>query len=135
MSAASDFLENALLNHTLGGAVYNQPANLYIGLFLNVSTNAAANLEAGILTDEVSGGSYTREIMTFAAASGGAASNNATVTFPTATATWGNITHVAIMDTAVAGNVLFYGAVTVAKEILNGDTFQSSTGNLTISLA
>jgi len=33
------------------------------------------------------------------------------------------------------GNVLFYGQLDNAKEILNGDTFQVSTGNLTISLA
>ena len=37
--------------------------------------------------------------------------------------------------TAGSGNVLFYGAVTTAKTIDSGDTFQVSSGNLTVSLA
>ena len=112
------------------------PATRYLALFTNVSTNAAANLEAGTLTDEVSGGSYARQTVTFAAASSGSSATNATVTFDAATATWGTITHIAIMDgaTAGAGNVLFYGAVTTYKTIETGDTFQVSSGNLTISL-
>jgi len=39
------------------------------------------------------------------------------------------------MDAATSGNVLFWGAVTTAKTIDSGDTFQISSGNLTISLA
>jgi hypothetical protein len=39
------------------------------------------------------------------------------------------------MDAATSGNVLFYGAVTTSKTIETGDTFQVSTGNLTIALA
>ena len=38
-------------------------------------------------------------------------------------------------STTHTGNVLFYGQLDNAKEILNGDTFQISGGNLTISLA
>jgi hypothetical protein len=59
------------------------------------------------------------------------------VTFDAATASWGTITHVAVMDndTEGAGNVLFWGAVTTSKTIDTGDTFQITSGNLTISLA
>jgi len=39
------------------------------------------------------------------------------------------------MDAVTGGNVLFYGTVTTAKQILNGDTFQISNGNLSIALA
>jgi len=130
MSAASDYLENKVLDHTLGNAAFVQPT-VYIGLFTG---SASANLEAGTLTNEVTGGSYARETISFGVASGGTATNDATVTFTTATADWGTITHVAIMDAASSGNVLFYGAVTDAKEILNGDTFQVSSGNLSITL-
>lgn len=135
MSASSDYLEDAVLDHVLGNTALAQPATLYLGLFTNDSTNATANLEAGILTDEVTGGSYIREVATFNAATTGSASSSATVTFTTATANWGTISHVAVMDAASAGNVLFYGAVTTAKLITSGDTFQISAGNLTISLA
>jgi 2-keto-4-pentenoate hydratase len=130
MSAASDYLENKVLDHVLKNTAYSQPANLYIGLW-----TADNGLEAGTLTAEVSGGSYARMLVTFGAASGGSASNSATVTFPAATANWGTITHVAVMDALTSGNVLFHGAVTTSKTIENGDTFQISSGNLTISLA
>jgi len=135
MSAASDYLENKLLDHTLGGTAFTQPSSLYLGLFTNDSGNAATNLEAGTLTDEISGGSYARETVAFSAASGGSASTSATVTFTAATANWGTITHVAVLDASSAGNVLFWGAVTTSKTIESGDTFQISSGNLTISLA
>jgi hypothetical protein len=139
MSAASNYLENKLLDHTLTATAFTQPGTRYLALFNNTSGNAAANLEAGTLTDETStsGTAYAREEVTFAAASGGTSATNATVTFDAATASWGTITHIAVMDggTAGAGNVLFYGAVTTSKTIDTGDTFQVSSGNLTISLA
>jgi hypothetical protein len=144
MSAASNYLEAKLLDHTLryGAAPYTGASTLYLALFNNTSTNTAANLEAGTLTDETgtSGTAYARKEVTFAAATGTnpcSSATNATVTFDPATASWGTITHIAVMDggTAGAGNVLFWGAVTTSKTIDTGDTFQVSSGNLTISLA
>lgn len=131
MAAASNYLENKILDHVLTATAYTQPAR-YIALF------TADPGEAGSFTNEVStsGTAYARQAVTFAAASSGSSATNATVTFPTATANWGTITHVAIVDgdTEGAGNVLFYGAVTTSKTIETGDTFQISSGNLTISL-
>ena len=132
MSAASDYLENEVLDHVLGqGArTYTSPVNLYIGLW-----TADDGLEAGTLTSEVSGGSYAREAVAFNVAALGSTSNTSTVTFTTATANWGTITHVAVMDALIGGNVLFHGAVTSSKTIETGDTFQISAGNLTVNLA
>jgi hypothetical protein len=142
MSAASDYLENKVLDHVLrySTAPFTAPSTLYLALFLNTSGNAATNLEAGTLTDEVpttGSTAYARKTITFGAASTGTSTSSATVTFDTATADWGTITHVAIMDGATrgAGNVLFYGAVTTSKTIQTGDTFQVSSGNLSVALA
>lgn len=139
MTAASNYLENKVLDHVLTASSFAAPSTRYLALFNNVSTAAAANLEAGTLTDEVttSGSAYARKAVTFAAASSGTSATNATVTFDAATASWGTVTHVAVMDggTAGAGNVLFWGAVTTSKTIDTGDTFQVTSGNLTISLA
>lgn len=137
MSAASNYLENKVLDHVLTATSYTAPGTRYLALFNNTSGNAAANLEAGTLSDEVStsGTAYNRKAVTFAAASGGSSATNATVTFDAATASWGSITHVAVMDASSSGNVLFWGAVTTAKTIDSGDTFQVTSGNLTISLA
>ena len=137
MSNASNFLENRVLDHVLRVAAYTQPSGLWLALFNNTSGNAATNLEAGTLTDETStsGSAYGRKTVTFAAASSGTSATNATVTFDAATANWGTITHVAVMDAATSGNVLFWGAVTTPKTIETGDTFQVTSGNLTIALA
>lgn len=139
MSAASNYLENKVLDHVLTATAYTAPTTRYLALFTNTSGNAAANLEAGTLTDEVttSSSAYSRKAVTFAAASSGTSATSATVTFDAATANWGTITHIAVMDgaTAGAGNVLFYGAVTTSKQIDTGDTFQVASGNLTIALA
>jgi hypothetical protein len=139
VTAASNYLENKVLDHVLKNTAFTQPSSLYLALFNNTSGNAAANLEAGTLTDETStsGTAYARKTVAFSAASGGTDATSATVTFDAATASWGTITHVAVMDggTAGAGNVLFWGAVTTSKTIDTGDTFQVTSGNLTISLA
>jgi hypothetical protein len=137
MTAASNYLENKILDHVLKNTAYTQPTGLYLGLFTNTSGNAATNLEAGTLTDEVStsGTAYARKSIAFNAASSGTSISSATVTFDAATASWGTITHVAIMDNSTGGQVLFWGAVTTSKQIDTGDTFQVTSGNLTISLA
>lgn len=136
MTAASNYLENKILDHVLKNTAYTQPSALYLALFNNTSTNTAANLENGTLTDETStsGTAYARKTIAFSAASSGTAATSATVTFDAATASWGTITHVAVMDALTSGNVLFWGAVTTSKTIDTGDTFQVTSGNLTISL-
>jgi len=135
MSAASNYTEDAVLDHVLGNTTYTPATTLYLGLFTG-DTNLEAN-DLGSSSDEVttSGSAYIRKAITFNAASGGTATSAATVTFDTATADWGTVTHVAVMDAEAGGNVIFYGAVTTSREILTGDTFQVSAGNLTISLA
>lgn len=140
MSAASNYLENKVLDHVLGEGARNftSPATLYVALFKE-NGSTLANLEAGTLTDEIStsGTAYSRQAINFSAASSGSAASDGTVTWTTATANWGTVTAVAIMDsgTALAGNVLFYGNLTTSKQIDNGDTFQISSTNLTVSLA
>ena len=136
MSQASDYLENKLLDHTLRNTAFTSPSAVYVGLFLNTSGNAVTNLEAGTLTDEVSGNNYARIQATFAAASSGSITTSGNVTFAAANGgDFGTITHIAIMDALTSGNVLFYGALTTSKQIQDGDTFQITTGNLTVTLA
>lgn len=128
MSAASDYLENKLLDHTLGNTAFTQPSALYVGLY----TSSPGDDDSGT---ECSGGAYARQTASFAAASGGSCSTDATITFPAATSNWGTITHVSVHDASSSGNLLFHGAVTSSKTIETGDTFQISSGNLTITLA
>lgn len=127
MSAATNFLENKVLDHVLGEGVrnYTSPAVLTVGLF---SSNPG---ETGAGT-EISGTSYARTGVTFGAASSGSATNSANVTFPTAGAGgWGSVTHAGVFD---GSDMIFYGALTVSKTVTEGDTFQINSGQLTITL-
>ena len=108
-------------------------AAAYVALFK--SPVADADLEAGTLTNEVSGGGYARQLAGLGVPSDGASSNGADITFPTATADWGTITHCALMDAATAGNVCMYSALAVDKVVGNGDTFKINATELSISVA
>lgn len=128
MSAASDYTENKVLDHALATASWTAPTNVYVGLHTSTPADDASG------TGEISGNNYSRKEATFSAASSGSASTDATITFDAATGTWGTISHIGIYDASSAGNLLFHGAVTTSKTIESGDTFQISSGNLTISL-
>jgi len=140
MSAASNYTEDKTLDFWLkaNSATTTAPATVYVALF-NSNDSAggtAEDLEAGTLTEECGGGAYARQSVTFGTVSGGSVSNSGNVTFPAATdGNWGTITHVAVMNASSAGEVLFYGALDTSKTIDSGDTFQITTGNLTVSLA
>jgi len=127
MSAASDYTENLALTWLLTSSSATRPSAWYLGLFTSATSDAGGGTE-------VSGGSYARQSVAFTVSTS-TASNSATITFPTASASWGTITHVAVYDASTSGNQLFHGAVTTSKTIDSGDTFQVTSGNLTITLA
>ncbi len=147
MSNASNYTEDRTLDFWLknNSASSSSPSTVYLALFTSTDSTGgtAENLEAGILSNEVttSGTAYVRQSIAFGTISNGSVASSGTVTYATATANYGTVTHVAIMDTnstsdsAGAGNVLFYGALTSAKTIESGDTFQIQAGSLTVSLA
>lgn len=122
----SNYLENKVLDHVFGGSAYTAPSTLYVGLFTSDPGEAGGGTE-------VSGGSYARQTITFTV-TGSQASSSAAVEFPTATASWGTITHAAVYDAASAGNLLAYGALTASKTIDSGDVFRIPSGDFDIDL-
>jgi hypothetical protein len=128
MSEMSNFLENALINATLRATTYTSVATVYVSLWTSDPTDAGSGTE-------VSGGSYARTSVTFAAPSNGVTTNNADVTFPTATASWGVVGWIGINDAASSGNLLYHSPLDTSKTIDSGDIFKISTGNLSVTLA
>lgn len=122
----SNYLENKVLDHVFGGSAYTAPSTLYVGLFTSDPGEAGGGTE-------VSGGSYARQTITFTV-TGSQASSSAAVEFPTATASWGTITHAAVYDAVSAGNLLAYGALTASKTIDSGDVFRIPSGDFDIDL-
>lgn len=128
MTAFSDYLEDALINATLRNISFTSPTSVYIGLH----TSAPNDDNTGT---EVSGGGYARTLVTFNAPVNGSATNNGTVTFPTASASWGVVSHFGIYDgTGPSANLLYWGALTVTKTVDAGDIFTVPSGNLTVTL-
>ena len=128
MAEISNYLENAIINATLRNTTYTSVATVYVSLWTSDPTDAGSGTE-------VSGGSYARTSVTFAAPSNGVTTNNADVTFPTATASWGTVGWIGINDAATSGNLLYHTALDTAKAIDSGDIFKISTGNLSVTLA
>jgi hypothetical protein len=134
MSALSDYLENKLLDHLLGGGDYSPAGTLYVALY------TAAPSDSGGGT-EVSGGSYARTAVTnnttnFPSASSGSKSNANAITFPTATGSWGTVTHFGILDASSGGNLLAWGALSGGSIApTTGDTVSFDAGALVLSLA
>jgi hypothetical protein len=142
----TDYLENRLIDHLFRGRSFTAPAQLWVGLF------TAAPSDAGGGT-EVSGGSYARATPgansdtawkatqggTPASASsgtGGQTSNPGTLTFPTPSAAWGQVTHFGIFDAATAGNLLFQGPLTASKTINASDPAPTAvTDAITVTLS
>jgi hypothetical protein len=70
---------------------------------------------------------------TFPAAVGGVKSNAVAVPFAQATAAWGTLTHGAIFDALVGGNMLDWGALGTPRTINTGDQFVLGVGDIQIS--
>jgi hypothetical protein len=99
-----------------------------VGLYTTDPTDANTGTE-------VSGGSYARVAVTFAAPSNGVTTNNADVTFTQATASWGTVGWIGILDASSSGNLLYHTPLDVAKTIDSGDIFKIATGSLSVTLA
>lgn len=133
----SDDMEVSIINHFFRNSAVSGPATVYVALF------GADPGEAGSFTNEVTGGGYARQAITFGVPSnpGGQSLNTAAVTFPTASADYlsgANVTHFAICDAASGAGtrgVMISAALTTPKAVLNGQraTFDISAISLTVS--
>jgi len=122
-------MEDQIVNFMRNVAITGEAA-AYVALF-----TADDGLEAGTITSEVSGGSYARQLAGLSASSDGVSANAADIEFPTATASWGTVTHVALMDAESGGNVIMHSALDASKAVGNGDTFKILAGELDVTIA
>lgn len=136
----SVYLSKKVLEHNLGVASYTPPATLYLALF-----TSSGGLETNVLGSqtEVSGNGYARTAVTGADFSVDAVpegSNTSVIDFPTVSGgSWGTVSHMAVMDAATSGNVLFWAELTSGGSpapIAPNDTdiVRYQTGSLTFLL-
>ena len=130
MAEMSNYLENALINATLRNTSYTSPTTVYVALYTTDPTDADTGTEVS-----TSGTAYARTAVTFGAPSNGVSTNSADVTFPTATGSFGTVTHVGLRDASTAGNLLYHSPLDDSKSVGIGDVFKITTGNLSVTLA
>ena len=106
MTGLTAYSAQNVINYIGGKTAMPTLPTAYVALFTAVGTDAGAGFT------EVSGGSYARVATTGAtwnAASGTApssTSNASAITFPQATASWGNVIACGLYDASTAGNLL-----------------------------
>ena len=128
MADLSTYMEDRIINFMRNVAITGEAA-VYVGLF-----TADDGLEAGTITSEVAGGSYARELAGLSASSDGVSANAGDISFTTATAEWGLITHAALIDALTVGNVIMHSALAASKQVDSGDTFKILAGELDVTI-
>jgi hypothetical protein len=136
MSALSNYAEQKILDLLFNNDAFTPP-DTWLALFTSDPTDAGTGTE-------VSGGAYARQRVydngsgspdwTVAAVDGVGykVDNDDDITFPTATAAWGTVTHWAIYDAVTSGNLLMHGVLAESKVIGIDDVFKVAAGNLVL---
>lgn len=128
----SNYAANGFLDRMFRNQAFTVSAN-YLGLW----TATLADASTGSTANEVSGGSYARvQVNAFgganpnweSAGTGNLTQNEDTITFATASASWGTLTSVACCDASSAGNLLWYGNDVADQLVGIGDIVSFAAG-------
>ena len=125
----SDTFETRVLTWVFTNGTATRPTAWYLALFTTNPADDASGTEVS-----TTGTAYARQSATFSV-TGDTASNTAAIEFPTATASYGTVSHVGVFDASTGGNLIAHAALTTSKAIDTGDVFRVPTGDLDITLA
>lgn len=123
--SASNYLENKLIDHSLGTTTFTKPTSVYLALYTVSPSDSGSGTEA-------TGGSYVRKVITFSASSSGSTSNNTSITFSTMPTA--NIVAIAILDALTAGNQLYWATLASNRSLTAGDSIVFPSGSVVVSL-
>lgn len=143
MAAFSSWAETQIINHIFRTASFTKPTTLAIALTQNVpAASDTGNLVVG--QEIANAGSYARQTLNPADANwsppannNGITGNSGAITFPAATANWGWISGVAILDNIGygSGDMIVYGALQTPKLIGNGDQFKFNISDILFQIS
>lgn len=135
MGSLSNAYENKLLDLLFGAVDPSLPASFYVGVWTTVLDDTSDGDSSG----EPATGAYARVAVTrnqtnFPAAVAGAIANGTVVTFPQATASWGTIISMALLDASTSGDIIVYGALPDPEIVNNGDTLTVDIGEMVATI-
>ena len=122
----SNTFETTVLTWAFSTSSATRPTAWHLALY----TSAPDDTGGGT---EVSGSAYARQSVAFTIL-GNTASNTSALEFPTATGSYGTVTHVGVFDASSGGNLIAYAALTTSKAIDTGDVLRVPAGDLDITL-
>ena len=134
MSQATDYLEQAILNHIFRGSAFSAPSTLYVALHTVDPTDSTTGTE-------VSGGAYARVAVTCnttnwsAPGAAGSINNAQPISWAQATANWGTVGAVSFWDASSGGNMLLWLDISPGVAVNTGQTASFSNGTLTVTAA
>lgn len=128
MGSLSNAIEVELLDHVFN-ASYTSPSTIVLGLCTADPTDAATGASCNEVANS---GSYARKAISFGNAASRRVTQDALITFDTATGNWGTVSHWVIVDTATygSGTVLAHGAFSASKAINTGNTASVASGQV-----
>jgi hypothetical protein len=124
----SNTFETHVLNYVFTTTSVTRPTAWYLALFTSNPAEDASGTEVS-----TSGTAYARQSATFTV-SGNTASNSAAIEYPTATASFGTVTHVGVFDASTGGNLIAYSALSTSKAVGTGDVFRVPAGDFDLTL-
>jgi len=124
----SNTYETHVLNYVFTATSVTRPTAWYLALFTTNPAEDASGTEVS-----ASGTAYARQSATFTV-SGNTASNSGAIEFPTATASYGTVTHVGVYTASSGGDLIAYAALSTSKAIDTGDVFRVPAGDLDVTL-
>lgn len=135
MAEALDALEQEIGDYLTGQgtATIFGTGNSFLALY-TVAPN-----DDGTGGTEVTGGSYAREALSATnmavTTTAGVATNDAAITFTTATAAWGTVVGAGICSAVTAGTIGAYTVLDASKVVGDGDTFEFAIGDFSVTVA
>ena len=136
MSAASNYLENAVIESTLRGAAFPTITKIYVALHTNNPTDAGGNEVTSALwpsyarQDAAKGGSISSG---WTAAADGVSKNALQLIFPVFDGSADlTVTHFSLHTALTGGNMLVYAPLQAPRTVQNGDVFVVDTQKLTV---
>lgn len=139
MAAFSDYLEAGILEHTLRGNTLPTPSTIYLALYTTNPTDAVTGNEvmdsAYVRQDMAKGGAISSGWTAPSVSGEGMAVSNAKVTqFPPIADGSVTITHYALFDSQIGGNMVYHGEFTVGKTLEINDVLSIDIGGLQVIL-
>lgn len=113
----SNYMANAILDHIFKNTVYTPATHLYVCL----CDESPDDSSDGTSISEPDAADYARILHdTWNISSGGKSTNDGSIEFTEAVASWGTISHTALTDALTAGNMLLYATLDTESPIVVG---------------